>query len=110
MLNNNASLKIIDSGESGRVAALTETENYIFDIQNATLVIDAGTYTVIFADYEGKKLVNVEYTTVTFTDERKGTIQDAFITKEFSLAAGDKIMLWSDMPNLVPLCEAYIVK
>ena len=71
---------------------------------------DAGTYTVIFADYEGEKLVNIEYTTVTFTDETKGTNQDAFITKGFSLAAGDKIMLWTDMPNLVPLCEAYIVK
>ena len=70
---------------------------------------DAGTYTVIFADYEDERLANIEYTTVTFTEETKGTVQDAFITKGFSLAAGDKIMLWSDMTSFVPLCDAYIL-
>ena len=71
---------------------------------------DAGTYTVVFADYEGERLANIEYTTVTFTEETKGTVQDAFITKGFSLAAEDKIMLWSDMTNLIPKCEAYVLE
>ena len=84
---------------------------YQTETKTASVVVpEAGTYTAIFADYEGNGLKNIEYITITFTEETKGTIQDAFITKGFSLAAGDKIMLWSDMPNLVPLCEAYIVK
>ena len=71
---------------------------------------ESGTYTVIFADYEGKKLANIEYTTVTFTEETKGTSLTASITKGFSLSTGDKIMLCSNMTNLVPKCEAYIVE
>ena len=71
---------------------------------------ESGTYTVIFADYEGKKLANIEYATVTFTEETKGTALTASITKGFSLSTGDKIMLCSNMTNLVPKCEAYIVE
>ncbi len=70
----------------------------------------AGTYTVIFADYEGKELVNMEYTTVTFTEETKGTARAASITKGFSLSAGDKIMLRQNAAKLVPLCKAYTLK
>lgn len=34
-----------------------------------------------------------EYTTVTFTEETKGTVQAASITKGFSLNTGGKIMI-----------------
>lgn len=70
----------------------------------------AGTYTVIFADYEEKRLANVEYTTITFTEETKGTVLTASITKDFSLGKDDKIMLWSGTTNLIPKCEAFLVK
>ncbi|MBO5008342.1 MAG: hypothetical protein J6D26_05865 [Clostridia bacterium] len=84
-----------------------------FDATSKTASVSApvaGTYTVIFADYEGERLANIEYTTVTFTEETKGTALTASITKGFSLSAGDKIMLWSDMTNFVPKCEAYVLK
>ena len=71
---------------------------------------EAGTYTVVFADYDGEKLAKIEYATVTFTDDTKGTILNASITKGFKLDKGDKIMLWSDMTNFVPKCAAYIVE
>lgn len=84
---------------------------YSGDTKTAYVVAPvAGTYKVIFADYEGSRLANIEYATVTFTEETKGTAQTAFITKGFSLDTNDKIMLWSDIPNLLPLCDAFILK
>ena len=71
---------------------------------------EEGTYTLVFADYEGGKLANMEYSTVSFTEDTKGTILTASITKDFSLSKGDKIMLWSGITKLVPLCDEYIVK
>ena len=67
----------------------------------------AGTYTVIFADYDGQKLENVEAQEITIAET---SIIPVSITKGFTLDKDDKIMLWSDMTNLVPLCEAYIVE
>ena len=67
---------------------------YDENTKTATVFITtAGTYTVIFADYEGK-----------------GTVLTASITKDFSLGKGDKIMLWDNMTNLKTMCEAYIIK
>lgn len=67
----------------------------------------AGTYTVIFADYDGEKLENVETQEITITETG---IVPVSITKGFTLDKDDKIMLWSDMTNLAPKCEAYIVE
>lgn len=81
---------------------------------NAAKIVapETGIYTIIFADYnsETNSLSNIETATITFTKETKGTVVDVPITKGFSLNIGDKIMLWSDFTNLVPKCEAYIVK
>ena len=44
LLNNNASLRIKDTEETGSISSLAEAENFLFEVQNATLVIDDGTY------------------------------------------------------------------
>ncbi len=81
---------------------------YSAETKTASVVAaDPGTYTVIFTAYDGNRLVNTEYTTVTFTEETKGTVMTVLLTKDFNLDTNDKIMLWSDMK---PECEAYIVK
>ncbi len=76
---------------------------------NATVFIPkAGTYTLIFADYEGTELNNVDIVTV--TTESNNTVTTVTSEIDITLGTGDKIMLWQDMTNLVPLCDAYIVK
>ena len=75
----------------------------------ATVAIPtAGTYTLIFADYEETRLNNMDLVAV--TAESDNTVVN--VPSEIGIAPGkdDKIMLWQDMTNLVPLCEAYIVK
>ncbi len=81
-----------------------------FDAETNTatvLIPKAGTYTLIFADYEGTILNNVD--TVTFTVDKVGIIT---VSSEIDITLGkdDKIMLWQDMKNFAPLCDAYIVK
>ncbi len=73
----------------------------------AVAIPRAGTYTLIFADYEETRLNKVD--TVTFTVDKVGIIT---VPSEIdiTLGTGDKIMLWQNMTTLVPLCEAYIVK
>mgnify|MGYP001041199957 CR=1 FL=1 len=68
----------------------------------------AGTYTLIFADYEETRLNNVDLVTVTAENDNTVIIVPSEI--DITLGKDDKIMLWQDMINLVPLCEAYIVK
>ena len=91
-------------------------EIYGFDIiyldkdkKTATVVFEnAGTYTVIFTDYgENNSLSDMELKEITVTEPKAVAVT---YTKDFLLGADDKIMLWSDMTNLVPKCEAYIVK
>ncbi len=82
-----------------------------YDSQKVTVVIPkAGTYSVIIADYEGEKLVNIEVATVTITEATAGTATDVPRTKSFSLGTDDKIILWSGMTSFIPLCDAYIVE
>lgn len=69
----------------------------------------AGTYSLIFADYEDEMLNDVDIVPVTVTDEIVGEITKASV-KGINLSAGDKIMLWQDMTNIKLLCDAYIVK
>ena len=75
----------------------------------ATVAIPtAGTYTLIFADYEETRLNNVDLVTVTAESDKTVIIVPSEI--DITLGKDDKIMLWQDMTNLIPLCEAYIVK
>ena len=75
----------------------------------ATLAIPtAGTYTLIFADYDGTKLNNMDFVTV--TSESNNTVITVPSEIDITLGKDDKIMLWMDMKNFVTLCDAYIVK
>ena len=67
-----------------------------------------GTYTLILADYEESRLNNID--TITVETESDNTIKTVTSEKDITLGIGDKVMLWKDMENLVPMCEAYIVE
>lgn len=117
--------KIIDNAASEVYTITVNTSNYGTITINATInLIDfeisdynstngqvtltipvAGTYTLILADYEDSKLANIDTVEVTVTEIGTVTAQlDADLT--FTLTAGDKIILWSDLGNLAPKCEA----
>lgn len=70
------------------------------------LIPEAGTYSLFIADYEGNKLKCVEIITQSF-DEGVVTVTS---TKDFTLSTDDKIILWTNITELVPLCDAYTVK
>ena len=67
----------------------------------------AGKYAVVFADYENEKLANVDIVEYEFKEGINAVPQEII---SFTLASGDKVMLWYDMVNLAPVCEALTVK
>ena len=67
----------------------------------------AGTYTVIFADYDDDRLSNVEAQEIIVTEAGIVPIR---ITEGFSLEQGDKIMLWSDLAEFKLFCEALTIE
>ena len=69
----------------------------------------AGTYRVIFADYENGALANLDIVTKEVSQAEIGTVT-VYIQKDFVLGAGDKVMLWNNIGDMIPLCEAYEVK
>lgn len=76
---------------------------------NATLAIPtAGTYTLIFADYEETRLNNVDVVTVTAQSDN--TVVNVPSEINITLCADDKIMLWQNMTNLVPIRMVYVLK
>lgn len=81
---------------------------YNAETKEATVfVAEAGKYTLIFADYEGNKLDSIDIVEHKFT-EGINTVQQE--NKTFMLANGDKVMLWYDLINLVPVCDALTIK
>lgn len=66
----------------------------------------AGTYTVVFADYEGGALKSVNMVEVTSAG---GEIVTATSTEPITLGSKDKIMLWSDLNKFTPKCNAYVI-
>ena len=66
-----------------------------------------GRYSLIFADYENKQLNNTDIVDYTF---KAGVNVVPQADKSFVLASDDKVMLWYDMINLVPVCEALTIK
>ena len=68
-----------------------------------------GTYSLVFADYEGGRLENIDIVPVNVTADKLGEITLASV-KGVTLATSDKIMLWSDMTSFAPLCDEYILK
>ena len=69
----------------------------------------AGTYKVIFADYENGTLANLDIVKKEVSQAEIGTVT-VDMQKDFVLGAGDKVMLWNNINNMIPLCEAYEVK
>ena len=68
---------------------------------------EAGTYTVMFVDYDGTRLENIDVVEYEFK-EGVNTVSQENVS--FALGSGDKVMLWSDMTKLIPICDALTVK
>ena len=66
-----------------------------------------GKYTLIFADYENDALKNVDFVEYDFEEGINYVSQSNF---NIYLGISDKIMLWHDTKNLIPVCKAYIVE
>ena len=78
--------------------------NYNEETNEATVFAPkSGKYVLVFADYEGSKLNNVDTVEYDFTEGVNKVSQG---NETFVLGSGDKIMLWYDMVNLVPVCDA----
>lgn len=78
----------------------------------ATAVVtlpSAGTYTVIFADYEDSVLANFDTATVT-VEEGSEAVQTVTSTKDLTLGMGDKVMIWNTLNGAIPSCEAYVAQ
>ena len=82
--------------------------NYNSQTKEATVfVTKPSRYSLIFADYENESLKNVDIVEYDFAEGINTVVQEV---TSFALASGDKVMLWYDMINLVPVCEALTIK
>lgn len=74
------------------------------DFTSATIYFPtAGTYSVVFADYEDGRLAGAEIATVTATVGLK----KVDIAGDIKLSVGDKVMVLNDLNGLMPLCDAF---
>jgi hypothetical protein len=88
--------------------AFTDTAIGGYNAQKATVFItEAGRYSLIFSDYENNRLANMDIVEYDFKEGINVIPQE--ITS-FTLASGDKVMLWYDMVNLAPVCDELTVK
>lgn len=72
-------------------------------------ILDEGSYTVVFADYENGELVSADYKDITVTDEDTG-IMTVTSNSDITLGTHDKIMLFDNMNDITPMCEALTVQ
>ena len=63
----------------------------------------------VFADYESEKLNDINIVTITVTEDKIGKITQES-SKEMVLGAGDKIMLWNDTADIMPMCNVFTVE
>lgn len=70
-------------------------------------VAETGKHSLIFADYENESLKNVDIVEYDFAEGINTVVQEV---TSFALASGDKVLLWYDMVDLVPVCEALTMK
>lgn len=70
----------------------------------------AGTYKVILADYEGKALRMVDVVTKTVKANELGKVTVRADNKDIMLEEGDKVMIWSDLINIIPLCKDMVIE
>lgn len=76
------------------------------DKKTATVLLDKeGTYTLVFAKYGQYGIESVETRTIEITNP-----QAVSVTANGALAEGDKVILWDNLTDITPHCEAYIVK
>ena len=68
--------------------------------------IASGTYSVIFATYNGTKLTGTRILTQPFN----AGVNTIPIPSDISLLKNDKIFLWESLETIKPLCECYTVK
>ena len=83
--------------------------HYVYDnASNIELYVPAaGTYQVVFADYTGNRLSNIDI--VNFDAGSEG-MYGIISEHGLLLDKDDKIMLWSDTTSLKPLCAAYTIR
>lgn len=83
------------------------TENQIsfdYTAQKAKVYVkNAGTYTVIFANYSENTLVETDVQTLSMKQGYNN------ISTNLTLTNGDKIFLWQDMKTLTPVCESAVI-
>ena len=72
-------------------------------------VPNAGSYSVVFADYDKGQLKNIDIVPVTVTEDKTGKVT-VNMQKSFTLDTDDKVMLWNNMTTIAPLCEEFKVK
>lgn len=72
-------------------------------------VPSAGSYSVVFADYDKGQLKNIDIVPVTVTEDKTGKVT-VNMQKSFTLDTDDKVMLWNNMTTIAPLCEEFKVK
>ncbi len=88
------------------------TEFKIADVKNNGALINipkAGEYTVVFADYDGNKLVDVDTVDVTVGETEIGRVY-VNMEKSFELSKGDKVFLLKDMKSIIPMCGEHIIE
>ena len=94
----------INNGYPHLLYELDSMDNSIsFDteIQEANVFVNkAGTYTVVFADYDGTMFNDADVQSLTL---KKGYNS---ISTTLILTDGDKVFLWKDMDTLVPISES----
>ena len=69
--------------------------------KSAEIVIEKdGTYVILFAQYDGDRLVGINMITKTLT----AGVQTVEQTADF---AANKVMLWQDIKSMIPLCKGF---
>ena len=72
-------------------------------------VPEAGNYSVIFADYNSKKVLQ-KLAVIPLTATGEGDYKITENTSSMVIEEGDKIMLWDSLDNCTPLCNGYTLK
>lgn len=93
------------------VASVEENEEYTIDYKNDKAEIyvpTAGSYTVIFVDYENGAINKIVTSPLTVTADKIGT--NSVTPEGITLGNGDKIMLWSSLYNMIPLANVHIIE
>ncbi len=96
----------LSDAEIAALAADAAIESYDAAEQKASVIsAAAGTATLVFADYEGGVLSNIDLVPVTLIKGVNVIAQE----KLFALGKDDKIMLWENMSTLKPICKELVI-